>query len=61
MTVPQRSGFEVGGSHDHGTPFGNSTDDIPIDPALSGPPLDPALFTVHANHTDAELEVRLRS
>lgn len=57
MRVLQSSVSELRDSHDHGTPFSNTADDIPIDPALNELPLDPALLA--ASQHDVGVEVRL--
>lgn len=43
LTFPNAAIYERAESEDHGTPF-SQVDDIPIDPALAGLPLDPALL-----------------
>ena len=45
LACPEAAEFEREESYENGTPFSSSNaDDIPIDPALSGIPLDPALL-----------------
>lgn len=45
LAFPEAAVSDRDESTDHGTPFSSSNaDDIPIDPALTGIPLDPALF-----------------
>ncbi|KAJ2968004.1 hypothetical protein NUW54_g13343 [Trametes sanguinea] len=44
-------------SWDSGTPFSNGGGDIPIDPALSEPPLDPALMAESGVYANAEVSV----
>ena len=45
LSFPEAAVFDREESYEHGTPFSSTnTDDIPIDPALSGIPLDPALL-----------------
>ena len=45
-------------SWDNGTPFSNGGD-IPIDPALSEPPLDPALLTEEGMSRGIEVSMLL--
>ncbi len=47
LTFPKRALCEREESQELGTPFSHG-DEIPIDPALSGPPLDPALLEEEA-------------
>ncbi|KAH8100899.1 hypothetical protein BXZ70DRAFT_1021503 [Cristinia sonorae] len=45
LAFPEAATFEREESYDTGTPFSSrNADDIPIDPALNDPPLDPALL-----------------
>jgi hypothetical protein len=43
LAFPSNVEFERETSHEYGTPFTNG-DDIPIDPALGGPAIDPAIM-----------------
>jgi hypothetical protein len=50
LPFPSNVVFDRETSYEYGTPVAN-VDDIPIDPALVGPPIDPALMIGETNAT----------
>lgn len=54
LAFPSNAVFDREASYEYGTPFGN-VDDIPIDPALGGPAIDPALMEEGAAVNDVQV------
>lgn len=59
LTFPNAALYEPADSEDQGTPFSYG-DDIPIDPALTGLPLDPALLEEDAKMRRLQVSILVR-
>jgi hypothetical protein len=58
LPFPQDAAFERETSYEYGTPASNF-DEIPIDPALADPPIDPALQLFSVKLDPDQVRVRL--
>jgi hypothetical protein len=58
LPFPQDAAFERETSYEYGTPASNF-DEIPIDPALADPPIDPALQLYPIKLDPDQVRVRL--
>lgn len=47
LAIPVNAEFDREQSNEYGTEFSNNDDNIPIDPALGGTPIDPTLLGDH--------------
>ena len=59
LPFPQDAAFERETSYEYGTPASNF-DEIPIDPALADPPIDPALQLYSIKIDPDQVQVRVR-
>ncbi|KAJ7758859.1 hypothetical protein DFH07DRAFT_867970 [Mycena maculata] len=56
LAIPANTEFDREPSNEYGTPFSANDDNIPIDPALGGTPIDPALIQPQINQNNHKLD-----